>query len=581
LLPAIIMPTIGVNRDELLAALGQKDMTEEAFDELCFDFGLELDEVVKEDDGRVTYKIDIGANRYDLLCLEGLVRNLLVFQGKMKIPQYRATKNAKHGQKLVIDKSTASIRPHCVAAVLRNIKFTKERYDSFIDLQDKLHQNIARKRTLVAIGTHDLDTIKGPFKYVAEPPDQIKFKPLNQTKEFTAPQLMELYSTDSHMKQYLPIIKDSPVYPVIYDSNGVVLSMPPIINGDHSKITLNTKNVFIECTGTDLTKTKVVLDTLVTMFSVYCSEPFAIEAAEVVQPDGKTVTYPTLEYRTETISKNKVNSLIGFKSDAKEMANLLSKMCLTSEAIDADKVKVTIPPTRHDVLHAVDIFEDAAIAYGYNNLVKTIPKTMTIATQQPLNKLTDQLREQIAQAGFTEALTFSLCSRDDVSSRLRKSMPAEAVHIANPKTLEFQIARTTLLPGLLKTVQSNLKMPLPMKLFEISDVVLKTNLTDVGAKNERRLCALNYSKLPGFETIHGLLDRVMQLLEVPPTEQGNSSGYYLRGRDDPTYFPGRCAEIVAYGVVVGRFGVLHPETLAKFELSLPVAAMEINLETFL
>ena len=70
----------------------------------------------------------------------------------------------------------------------------ESRYDSFIDLQDKLHQNIARKRTLVAIGTHDLDTIKGPFKYMAKPPDQIKFKPLNQIKEFTAPQLMELYS---------------------------------------------------------------------------------------------------------------------------------------------------------------------------------------------------------------------------------------------------------------------------------------------------------------------------------------------------------------------------------------------------
>ena len=85
------------------------------------------------------------------------------------------------------------------------------------------------------------------------------------------------------MKQYLHIIKDSPVYPIIYDSNDVVLSMPPIINGDHSKITLNTKNVFIECTGTDLTKTKVVLDTLVTMFSVYSSEPFSIEAGDVIQ----------------------------------------------------------------------------------------------------------------------------------------------------------------------------------------------------------------------------------------------------------------------------------------------------------
>ena len=384
------------------------------------------------------------------------------------------------------------------------------------------------------------------------------------------------------MKQYLHIIKDSPVYPVIYDANGVVLSMPPIINGDHSKISLKTKNVFIECTGTDLTKTKIVLDTLVSMFSVYCSEPFSIESAEVIQPDGSKITYPTLEYRQEVITKDKVNSLVGFNSSSSTIANMLSKMCLQSEALDENSIRVTIPPTRHDVLHPVDIYEDVAIAYGYNNLVKTIPKTMTIATQQPLNKLTDQLREQIAQAGFTEALTFSLCSRDDVSSKLRKEMPEHTVHIANPKTLEFQVARTTLLPGLLKTVQANLDMPLPMKLFEISDVVLKDSGKDVGAKNQRRLCALNYyNKKPGFETVHGLLDRIMQLLDIPPTQPGNSAGYYLRGNDDPTYISGRSAEIVAYGVVIGRLGELHPETILKFELGLPVAAMEINIEPFL
>lgn len=358
--------------------------------------------------------------------------------------------------------------------------------------------------------------------------------------------------------------------------------MPPIINGDHSKITLNTKNIFIECTGTDLTKTKVVLDTLVTMFSMYSSEPFSIESAEVIQSDGATIkTYPTLEYRKEVIPRKKVNSLVGIEATSQEIAVLLSKMCLESKATDADNIEVTIPPTRHDVLHPVDIYEDVAIAYGYNNLEKTIPKTMTIATQQPINKLTDQLREQVAQAGFTEALTFSLCSRDDVSNKLRKDMPDTAVHIANPKTLEFQIARTSLLPGLLKTVQANLKMPLPMKIFEISDVVLKDMARDVGARNERKLCALYYNKSPGFETIHGLLDRVMQLLEVPSVLQGDSAGYFLRGSDDPTYFPGRSAEIVAYGTVVGRLGVLHPETLGKFELNLPISAMEINLELFL
>ncbi|QQP50892.1 PhenylalaninetRNA ligase beta subunitlike, partial [Caligus rogercresseyi] len=74
------MPTVGVNREALFKALGQT-YTEEAFDELCFEFGLELDEVVVEENGETTYKLDIGANRYDLLCLEGLVRALLIFQG--------------------------------------------------------------------------------------------------------------------------------------------------------------------------------------------------------------------------------------------------------------------------------------------------------------------------------------------------------------------------------------------------------------------------------------------------------------------------------------------------------------------
>ena len=134
-------------------------------------------------------------------------------------------------------------------------------------MKDKLHQNIGRQRTLVAIGTHDLDTISGPFYYNAEPPTEIRFSPLNQSKEFTATEMMELYSTDSHLRAYLPIIRDSPRYPVIRDKNGIVLSMPPIINGEHTKIKLSTKNVLIECTATDENKAKIVLDTIVCMFS--------------------------------------------------------------------------------------------------------------------------------------------------------------------------------------------------------------------------------------------------------------------------------------------------------------------------
>lgn len=84
-------------------------------------------------------------------------------------------------------------------------------------------------------------------------------------------------------------------------------------------------------------------------------------------------------------------------------------MCLKSELLESKQdIKVIIPPTRHDVIHACDIYEDVAIAHGYNKITKTIPRTNTIAKQFPLNKISDHLRLALAQAGFTEALTFSL-----------------------------------------------------------------------------------------------------------------------------------------------------------------------------
>ncbi|KAF7651247.1 hypothetical protein LDENG_00113550 [Lucifuga dentata] len=589
------MPTVGVRRDLLFQAMG-RTYTDEEFDELCFEFGLELDEITTEKDlitreqgdGKasgasdvILYKIDVPANRYDLLCLEGLVRGLQVFKNKLEAPRYKRVRPASgEPQRLIVTKETAAVRPHAVAAVLRDITFTQECYDSFIELQEKLHQNICRKRSLVAIGTHDLDTISGPFTYTAKPPGEICFKPLNQTKEHTATQLMSLYKTDSHLRHYLHIIEDKPVYPVIYDSNGIVLSMPPIINGDHTKITLQTKNVFIECTATDLTKAKIVLDMMVTMFSEYCSQPFTVEEAEVVYSDGKTCIYPELAYRKEKLSSSFINRKVGISESTENIVQLLTRMCLRSQATGVgDEIEVEIPPTRSDIIHACDIMEDAAIAYGFNNITRTMPRAYTVANQFPLNKMTELLRQDLAAAGFTEALNFALCSQEDIADRLRKKISeTRAVHISNPKTAEFQVARTTLLPGLLKTIAANRKMPLPLKLFEVSDVVLKDETKDVGARNSRRFCAVYYNKSPGFEVIHGLLDRTMQLLEAKP---GRGEGFHIQATDDSTFFPGRCAEIFVRGKSVGLLGVLHPDVINRFELTMPCSALEMDIEPFL
>ena len=645
------MPTVAVEKEVLFAQLG-RSYSDEAFDELCFEFGIELDEITSEKEeaeknglkgaalkdmsSAVIYKIDVPANRYDLLCIEGLSRAIKIFLGDMDAPVYRyssdPSKESPSTVMTVLKDHTDTVRPFVVCAVLRDLAFDPQRYASFIDLQDQLHRNLCRQRTLVAIGTHDLDSCQPPFTYDARKPTDIQFVPLTpDDREFNAKELLEFYSTDAttkHLKPYVPIIQDMPLYPVVLDSNETVLSLPPIINGTKSKITLNTKNVFIECTATDLTKANIVLDTVVTMFSEYCSEPFTVEPVQVnyvnqSAPDKIVDSYvtPTLSTRKEQASVDFCNSLIGINISAQEMKRLCNKVQLgPATLLENDTIlQVTVQPTRSDILHAVDIAEDIGIAYGYNNIVKRVPKTCTVGGEFPLNRLGDLLRDEIGRAGYTEVLTHGLASIHDNFTALGRDV-APAVALSNPANIEYQVVRTTLLPGLLKTLQHNKSSSFTagFKLFEISDVVLPDDKyvmteTIVGAKNARRLCAVYAGPTSGFEIIHGLVDRIMTLTEVGPAaayirqsssksaSQKDEESYRVAkegweytisplDEQDPvagTYFAGRAAAILLTTptatdpVQIGTFGILHPNVLGNFDIQYPASCVELDLEALL
>ncbi|KAI0921243.1 hypothetical protein AcW2_006275 [Taiwanofungus camphoratus] len=613
------MPTVAVDKEDLWRRLGREYSAEE-FDKLLFEFGLELDEDTTEEveaarkkglpAGRPQLKIEIPANRYDLLCIEGIARALRIFLGLDKPPQYKFV-YPKGGEASLITVTVAPetkrIRPFFACAVLRNVKFTQQSYDSFIDLQDKLHQNLCRRRQFVAIGTHDLDTLKPPFRYEAKAPQSIKFVPLNKEQAYNAEELMTLYESEKHLARYLHIIRDSPVYPIIYDTNDTVLSMPPIINSEHSKITLNTRNVFIDMTATDETKLGIVANILSTMFSEYCEEPFTIEPCRVVFPDGTTRITPDLSYRSATAHVSYINSCTGLSLKAQDVTQLLDRMThhATLSPNDPDEVIVQIPPTRPDILHECDLMEDAAIAYGFNNLPDTFPTTSTVAQPLAISKLSDIVRVEWALAGWVEVLPLILCSHEENFDWLNRTDDGtQAVRIANPKTLEFQVVRTSLLQGLLKTVRENRSHPLPVRVFEAADVVLKDAARERQARNVRHAAAVWCNRTAGFEVVHGLLDRIMQMLEVPRIAGADGdaeTGYYIKERDDPTFFPGRAATIyyrappkertglkrdvkAALGspgdAEIGVLGILHPTVLEKFEIPYPCSAVEFTLEPF-
>ena len=544
----------------------------------------------------VVYKIEVPANRYDLLCIEGLVLALRTFLGSSSPPTYSAVLPS-HPLILTQLPSTLTVRPFIVGAVLRGLTFDEGRYRSFIDLQDKLHQNIGRRRTLVAIGTHDLDTLTPPFTYEALPQKDIAFRPLGEERSYTVDALFAHYrEKNSHLLPYLPITEASPVHPVIFDSHRTVLSLPPIINGEHSKITLNTRNVLVECTGTDYTKLCIVLQTIVAMFGQYCETPYQVEAVRVVDPAGKVSVTPNLQTSRFTASVDYINRGIGVRLLPKDMVILLTRMSLIATHNPSDQtLSVTAPITRTDILHACDVMEDIAIAYGYNHIAKTIPPTATIGKQLLVNKLSDQMRDVVAQAGWTEVLTWALVSAQDNFLNMRTQPDsAPAVLVSNPKTAEFELVRTSLLPGLLRALSSNKGLVnLPIRLFEVGDIVLTDERTDVGAHNERKLAALYCGLTSGFEYIHGLVDKVMQQtgFAFKPDDTAIPPGtpvYYLDVSEHAHFFPGRQADVMIFKrgepggpntvESVGSFGVVHPEVLQAFDIQYPCSALEVDVE---
>ncbi|MCJ1469648.1 phenylalanine--tRNA ligase subunit beta, partial [Pseudocyphellaria aurata] len=585
------MPTIAVDKAALFKALGHEYTTEE-FDELCFEFGIELDEdtstldrpIINGKQEPAQLKIEIPANRYDMLCFEGISLMLNIFCGKTTSPKYRlAVPPNGELQTITVHEETSRIRPYVSGAILRNIKFTKDRYESFIALQDKLHQNLGRHRTLVAIGTHDLDTIKGPFTYEALPPEQIQFVPLNQTKSMNGAELMKFYENDKNLSRYLPIIRDSPVYPVILDSNRTVCSMPPVINSNKSRISVDTRNVFIEITATDKTKVEIVNNIIVAMFSQYTEDQFTVEPVNIISKHNhESRQAPDLTPRETQAEISYINGCCDLSLTGPEICSLLKRMSYTANPSSAssDLIDVHIPPTRADILHQCDIMEDVAIAYGFNRLPRFFPsKSATIAQPLMINKLSDIVRQEAAMAGWSEVMPLILCSHDENFAHLnRKDDGTKAVRLANPKTAEYQVVRTSLLPGLLKTIRENKHHSVPIKIFEVSDVAFKDLTLERKSRNERHFAAAWYGKSSGFEVVHGLMDRVMLMLKSAfmTSEEGlegrggADSAYWIDEVDDPTFFPGHAAAIhLRLGgkeTVIGVFGILHPTVLENFEL---------------
>jgi phenylalanyl-tRNA synthetase beta chain len=491
--------------------------------------------------------VEFFPDRPDLFSPEGVARAMRGYLGiETGLPSYPVRFS---GISFTIDPKLADIRPVLGAAVIRGVSFDDESIMSIMSLQESLHWAVGRGRSKVAIGIHDLDAVRPPFRYIASPRSRA-FVPLDYTESMT---MEEILAEHPKGRDYAKIVKDFPLFPLIVDRDDHVLSFPPIINGERTRVTIDTKNILLDTTGTDRRAVGVAVNIICTAMA---EAGATIESVEI---EGEKT--PTLAPAERTVSVAECSRLLGISLTAPQMAELLEKMRFGAEPAGADRVKVLVPCYRADIMHDWDLFEDVAIAYGYDRLESQPPRTFTVGKSHPVQVNAAIAREAFTGLGYLEVMPFTLTNEDVLYKRMQRPETTGVLHVMHPISIENTVVRTELLPLLLEFLTLNRHRELPQRLFTVGDVVLD-------CRTHQQAAGVSTHPDADFSEAYASADAVLHELSID---------YVVKESRDPAFIDGRRGDIIAAGKKVGVFGEIHPAVLTAFELEHSVAAFELDL----
>jgi phenylalanyl-tRNA synthetase beta chain len=545
------MPVINVNLADLQEMLGRKVTIEELQEKLPM-MGTSWEGPHEEG-----FALEVFPNRPDLMSTEGLARAYASFTGEKPGPRNYKIKASDYVA--LVDAKTQVIRPYFVCAVAKGVDFSDSLIRSIIQLQEKLHITHGRKRRKVAIGLHNLKPVQFPVTYTTKPPE-FKFRPLGERFE------KDLHWMLSEMPkgvEYAWILEGAKEYPMIVDAKGMVLSMPPIINGDYTRIDEATRDLFIDITGTDL---KAITETLNIICTTFADRGAEIFAVEVKYPD-KTQKTPDLSPRKWKLSNAYVRKTLGLEVSPGETVTLLNKMGHGAKA-KGDDIEVQVPCYRTDIMHPIDLVEDVAIAYGYDKIIPNIPPIHTKAGEDELEIFSRYVRNFIIGFGHMEVVTFMLSNREKLFTKM--SLAEESLaEVENPKMEGYNVLRNRLLPGLMEVLSVNKHHQYPQSLYEVDDVVLLDEKTDIGARNTRRLAIVQCHAKASFSDIKATMNSILENLEVKAEVEEGGWGCFIDGR-----------RLVAKvnGEPLCWAGEMKPESLEAWGLEMPVAALEMDVD---
>lgn len=540
------MPVVNLNKKIFENLVGKKLSLDELKDRISM-LGTDLNSIGEE------IEVEVFPNRPDMLSEQGFARAFSSFIGVKKgLREYSVTKS---GEKLIVDNSVFNVRPYTACAIVKGLHLNSERIREIIQIQEKLHVSYGRNRKKAAIGIYPMEKIKFPIRYLAKNAGEIKFKPLDSMKEMTGLQILSQHPTG---RDYGHLLDGKKKFPIFIDKAGKILSLPPIINSDETgKVTEDTKEVFIECSGFDYNVLSICLNIIVTALADMGGKIYSMD----IDYGGSKKVSPDLKARKVVVDINYVNKILGLNIGEKEINDCLRRM-----GHNYNKGVALVPAYRSDILHQIDIIEDIAIAYGYDNFNAILPNLNTIGKEDDFEKFKDKIANILVGFGLIEASNYHLIKGNILTKKMGIEYPY--VEVDGSVVSEYHALRNWILPGLMKTLKQNKHHDYPQRIFEIGTVFKKESKMETGIKEFTRL---------GMVSCHGEADytEIRQIMDALLTTIG--CDYDVIETNHDSFIKGRVARVSVNGKNVAYIGEIKPEVLRNFDLDMPVSGFELNL----
>jgi phenylalanyl-tRNA synthetase beta chain len=484
------------------------------------------------------------------------------------VPKFKFSTNNRNV--IIVNESVKQLRPHIVSLVAtRKKNLTNEDIKELITTQEDLHNGMCRHRKKASIGIHNLDKVQFPLTYTTAEKN-FSFVPLDRQYEYTMKQILD--ELDSG-KEYGTILSDAERYPIIIDSNGTVLSFPPIVNGNTTRLGSDVRNILIEVTAINKhTAEDTIAIIAINLFDMgFNIHPVIVD---YTKPRHKELT-PNMKPKSMPVDIGYVNQVLGTNLTRQEISFCLKKCRLGTglEPLRRGRLNCSIPRYRTDIYNQIDIVEEAALGYGIFNLQPSMPSSKASGTKSEITKLFNAIREILIGMGTLEITNYILVSKKvqfelvGTGNNIRN-----AISVDETKSNEYEVLRDSLIPSLLQTLSHNVHEEYPQRLFEIGKVFHRSD-------------SLEERWNVGVVIAHNSANYTAAKSTMQELFNGSFGPEYANSISTPAaynamFLEGRCAHINFNEMNIGILGEISPMIVQNFKLRVPVAAIELNVSSF-